>query len=158
MKIAQQLDAWSNRFRSGLTDGLRMVLGLILIVKGFGFLFDMAGMVQTIEYQFGFSSIVIAQVLAGIHLYFGFFILIGLMTRLSSALLIPIVAVATFYVNFNFADAGLSELMLSGVTLVLLLFFLITGNGEFSVYTFWMNSKKSRLTDASLIEEEYSPS
>lgn len=154
MKLTQQLDLWSAKFRSGLTDCLRIVLGLILLVKGFEFLFDMAGMVQTMQIEFGFSSIVIVQLLAGIHLYFGFFIVMGLMTRLSSVLLIPIVTVATFYVNANFANAGISEFLLSTVTLCLLLFFAMYGNGEFSVYRFWMDSQRSRLTDASLDEKE----
>ncbi len=154
MKLTQQLDLWSAKFRSGLTDCLRIVLGLIILVKGFEFLFDMAGMVQTMQVEFGFSNIVIVQILAGIHLYFGFFILLGLMTRLSSAVLIPIVTIATVYVNVNFANSGIGEFLLSAVTLCLLLFFFIYGNGDFSVYRFWMDSKRSRLTDASIDESE----
>ena len=149
MKIVQQLDSWSERFHSGFTDGLRIILGLILFVKGYEFIFYMAKLQQTIQYNFGYSDIRIVEVLAGIHLFIGFFIIIGLATRLACLIQIPIVTAAIFFVNSNIESTGTGELMLSIVTLFLLIFFLVEGNGEFSVYNFMINSNRSRITDES---------
>jgi uncharacterized membrane protein YphA (DoxX/SURF4 family) len=152
MKLVQQLSAWSQKSQSGFTDGLRIVLGLILFVKGYQLMFNMATVVQTIQYEFGYSSVWFVQALAAIHLFAGIFIVIGAATRLASFVMIPIVSVAILFVNSNITEHGTGELLLSIASLFLLVFFLIAGNGRFSVYYYIINSKRSRNTDESKVE------
>ena len=152
MKIMQQLGTWSSKLQSGFTDVLRIALGLILFVKGYQLIFNLSNIVQSIQHDLGFTSVLFAEILIALHLFLGIFIVIGLATRLACLIMIPILSVAILFVNSNISVNGVGELILSIVTLFLLLFFLLVGNGQFSVYKYITNSKRSRLTDDAKVE------
>ncbi len=152
MKIIQQLGTSSAKLQSGFTDVLRIALGLILFVKGYQLIFNLSTIVQSIQHDLGFTSVLFAEILIALHLFLGIFIVIGLATRLACLIMIPILSVAILFVNSNITVNGVGELILSIVTLFLLLFFLLVGNGNFSVYQYMINSKRSRNTDESKVE------
>jgi uncharacterized membrane protein YphA (DoxX/SURF4 family) len=85
------------------------------------------------ESSFGFLPDWIALVITWIHLLCGFLITIGLFTRLSALIQIPILIGAVIInLSMGIFTPG-SELVFSMLVLVLLVFFLFEGGGEFSV-------------------------
>ncbi len=87
----------------GLLSILRIVLGLILIWKGINFIRDTAAVKQMVEQTgigvFSHSSGTIALLVTILTLLCGFFILVGLFTRVASIIQLPIVIMALFFIN-----------------------------------------------------------
>ena len=67
------------------------------------------------------------------HLVGGVLIAIGLITRISAAFNIPILAGAVLFINLPQGLEAGTELSLSVLILFLLIFFLIYGSGHFAV-------------------------
>ena len=135
MNWSQQLDSWSEKNHSGFILGLRILLGVTLLIKGYLFMFritDISEVVQALG--MGSFNVTLAMIVAWAHLLCGLMILAGLLTRLSCLLLFPILIGAVFYVNLRQGFITSSEWMLSVMILYLLIFFFVHGAGEFSVY------------------------
>lgn len=114
----------------------RIALGIILMWKGISFIRDIAELTSMIE-QTGvgvFSRIsgAIASVVSVLSLLCGFFITVGLFTRWSSIVQIPIVIVAIIFVNIKNIERNSFELILTIIVLVLLILFSIKGSGQLS--------------------------
>jgi uncharacterized membrane protein YphA (DoxX/SURF4 family) len=86
-----------------------------------------------------------AQIIAFMHLFFGTLIIIGLGTRFSCAVMIPVVMGALIFVNRISDYSSSSETILSMVVLCLLIFSFIEGSGKFSVQYYINRSRRSRL-------------
>ncbi len=114
---------------------LRIILGLILIWKGFVFIRDTTALQQLIETTgvgvFSTNSEILAFIVAYLSVLCGVLILVGLYTRISSIVQIPVLIVAVIFVNVKQISGGF-ELISSIVTLALLVFFAIKGSGQFS--------------------------
>ena len=90
MAILHQLDKWSTT-HPRLLLLLRAALGIALVSKGISFISDMVSLKALLaESNFGFLPDWIALVVTWIHLLCGFLITIGLFTRLSALIQIPI--------------------------------------------------------------------
>lgn len=136
MNTAQQLDTMSAKNHAGFLLGLRILLGVILIIKGYMFMFrlnELNDVVQALD--LGAFNVTLALVVAIAQLACGILIMIGLMTRLSCLVLFPILIGAVFYVNMRQGFITSSEWMLSVMILYLLIFFFVHGAGELSVYS-----------------------
>ena len=136
MTILHQLDKWSTTHPRALLF-LRIALGTALTFKGISFISDMMSFRALLAASsFNFLPDWMALVITWIHLLCGFLITIGLFTRLSALLQIPILIGAVF-VNAptGFFTPG-SELIFSLLILVLLIFFLFEGGGELSLDEF----------------------
>jgi uncharacterized membrane protein YphA (DoxX/SURF4 family) len=134
MTLTQQLDRWSEKNLSAFIFGLRILLGLILLIKGFLFLFrinELTDVVQSLGMQS--FNVTLALFIAWAHLLCGFLILIGLLTRLSCLLMFPILVGAVFYVNLRQGFVTSSEWIVSVVILYLTIFFFVYGSGEISL-------------------------
>ncbi|MEP7128111.1 MAG: DoxX family protein [Chitinophagales bacterium] len=154
MKSLESLEKWSDRHHSPWMDALRVVLGLCLLIKGFMFIADTSSLVQLLNDLFGIADgIVWAHAIAILHLVTGFLIVIGLATRISCLIDIPLLLVAIIFVNSNAGITSAGELLFSIIVLLLLILFFFTGSGRGSAYYYLVNSKRSRLTDES--DEEY---
>ena len=148
MKTFEKLEQWGDRYKSPWIDFLRMILGAILVIKGFMFIMDTASLVKLLnDLNFGWDNVLMAHVIAIMHLLTGFFIILGLATRVSCLIMIPIVAGAIFFANLSAGTTG--ELVLSIIVLLMLIFFFFKGSGRFSAYYYLINSRRSRLTDES---------
>ena len=133
MAILHQLDKWSTT-HPRLLLLLRAALGIALVSKGISFISDMMTLNALLaQSSFGFLPDWIALVVTWIHLLCGFLITIGLFTRLSALVQIPILIGAVIInLSMGIFTPG-SELVFSLLVLVLLVFFLFEGGGELSV-------------------------
>jgi uncharacterized membrane protein YphA (DoxX/SURF4 family) len=133
MAILHQLDKWSTT-HPRLLLLLRAALGIALVSKGISFISDMMSLKALLaQSSFSFLPDWIALVITWIHLLCGFLITIGLFTRLSALIQIPILIGAVIInLSMGIFTPG-SELVFSLLVLVLLVFFLFEGGGEFSV-------------------------
>lgn len=128
------------RFPKWLTL-FRIALGLILLVKGISFYHDSTAIESMMQRKgwdiFGSNAQTIAFIITYASLLTGLFIATGLFTRWASLVQIPILIGA---VIFNI-EAGISfsntELLLSAVTLLLLVVFVIKGSGALSADEFF---------------------
>ena len=132
MTLLHQLDKWSTT-HPRLLLLLRAALGIALVSKGISFISDMMSLKALLESSFGVLPDWIALVITWIHLLCGFLITIGLFTRLSALIQIPILIGAVIInLSMGIFTPG-SELLFSLLVLVLLVLFLFEGGGELSV-------------------------
>lgn len=115
---------------------LRIVLGIILIWKGINFILDISALESMIEQTgvgiFSRSSGAFALIVSILSLLCGVFITVGLFTRISSIVMIPIVFVAIIFVNMKNIEGNSLELILTIIVLILLILFAIKGSGPLS--------------------------
>jgi len=115
---------------------LRIALGIILIWKGIKFIRDISVLRSMIEQTgvgvFSRSSGVLAAIVGILSLLCGVFITVGLFTRMSSIVMIPIIFVAIVFVNMKNIERNAFELTLTIIVLVLLVLFAIKGSGPLS--------------------------
>jgi uncharacterized membrane protein YphA (DoxX/SURF4 family) len=115
---------------------VRVLLGLIILFKSVSFIYDNAlaveGITKTGIGIFTKNSEILAMILSYLGLLCGFFITIGLFTRIAAIIQIPVLIVAVFFVNIHSIGDNLAEFMLSMVTLVLLVYFARKGSGPLS--------------------------
>ena len=133
MAILQRLDKWTTT-HPVLLLLLRAALGIALVSKGISFISDIISLKALLaESSFSFLPDWIALVITWIHLLCGFLITVGLFTRLSALIQIPILIGAVIInLSVGIFTPG-SELVFSLLVLVLLVFFLFEGGGELSV-------------------------
>jgi uncharacterized membrane protein YphA (DoxX/SURF4 family) len=112
----------------------RVILGLSLFLKGIQFIQDKSVIRKVFtEYLILQDYFWLQTVIPWLNILCGFFIVIGLYTRLMTIIQIPIIIGAIVFVNSKHgAFEGESDLALSIVILVLLLFFLFVGGGNFT--------------------------
>lgn len=136
MTILHQLDRWSTT-HPRLILFLRAALGIALTTKGISFISDMVSFKALLAgSSFSFLPDWVALIITWIHLLCGFLITIGLFTRFSALIQIPIL-IGAVIIN---ASTGIftpgSELIYSVLILILLVFFAIEGGGELSLDRF----------------------
>ena len=90
---------------------------------------------MSIKTSFGsFAYILIGHLIVFAHILGGIFLTLGVLTRFACLIQIPILLGAVFLINMpGDAMKPYSELLISIVVLLLLIYFLIAGNGPLSV-------------------------
>lgn len=115
---------------------LRIVLGIILIWKGFNFIRDISVLKSLIDQTgvglFSQHAEALALVVTILTLLCGFFITVGLFTKLSSIVQLPIILVAIIFVNIRNIERDGFELTLTVLVFILLILFAIKGSGKLS--------------------------
>ncbi|WP_439883246.1 DoxX family protein [Pontibacter sp. MBLB2868] len=142
-----KVEHWADTHHPVWVDFLRIGLGIFLMVKGFMFIQDTQALFSIMrKSEFPWVSIGLAHYVAFAHLVGGFFIAIGLITRIAILFQFPILLGAVFFIN---PERGFysenTELWTSIIVLVLLIFFFIFGSGRFSVDRLIRKSKKDWL-------------
>ena len=139
MNILHRVDQWSTTHHPGWLVVIRVALGIGLFAKGISFISDAATLQQLLaSSHFTQSFPWLSYVITWLHLFGGFMIIIGLFTRLMAALQIPILLGAVLFINSgNGVFASGSELLLSLLVLLGLLFFLVEGSGPVSLDYFF---------------------
>jgi uncharacterized membrane protein YphA (DoxX/SURF4 family) len=114
---------------------LRIVTGLIILIRGFNFIFVMAtlkSMIQADVAVFAENSTTLAFIISVLDIACGLFIMVGFVTRISAIIQVPILFVAVFLVNIRHIGTNSFEFLLSLVTLFLVIMVAYKGSGPFS--------------------------
>ena len=140
MGTLQQLEKWSTTHHPRWLIFLRVILGICLIIKGISFMNDSVHLQSMLsETSINKANDWIALIITWLHLLGGFFIVIGLFTRITTLLLIPVLLGAVLLINLPrgiFAPG--SEFGFSLAVLILLIVFFIEGGGPLSLDNyFW---------------------
>jgi uncharacterized membrane protein YphA (DoxX/SURF4 family) len=136
MNFLQKMEQWGNMHHPKWMDLIRIALGIFLIYKGIEFLQNMGAMLNlmTIKMSFGsFVLVLLGHYIVAAHVIGGILMVFGLLTRFACLIQIPILIGAIVFINAS-PDVlrPFSELILSIVVLLLLVYFLIIGNGPWS--------------------------
>lgn len=136
MNILERIEHWGDRHHPWWVDIIRIILGIFLCYKGVDFLLNMGILMGLMPINVEFDSlmyIVLGHYVVFAHIVGGILITIGLFTRFACLLQIPILLMAVIFVNTNGEVLRpYSELFLSILILLLLIYFLIVGNGPWS--------------------------
>jgi putative oxidoreductase len=138
MNTIQKIETWGDVHQLNWLPILRIILGLIIFIKGIFFIQNTDAIYNMIAHSaVSIYAVFLTHYVALAHIMGGFLIMIGLVTRLAVLFQIPILVGAILFIN---ADKGFftihSELGLSIFVLALLVFFLIFGSGKFSADSF----------------------
>jgi len=137
MDLLHRLEFWGDRHHPKWMDIIRIALGIFLVYKAIDFLYNMSDLMDLMSYQTSFGSF--TYILAGhyvvfAHLLGGILLIFGILTRFACIIQIPVLLGAIFFVSTNGEMLKpYSELFLSITVLLLLIYFLIAGNGPLSV-------------------------
>jgi len=143
MNLVHRIENWGNTHHPAVIDVLRIALGIFLLLKGIAFMQNTADLKGLIESQdaFEFSSgmlVALVYYVTFAHMVGGIMIALGILTRVSSIIQIPIVLGAVF-VNDMVLSTINTQLWLSIVALVLLVMFMIIGSGPLSLDKYFGN-------------------
>lgn len=136
MNLVQRLEYWGDHHHPKWLDIIRIGLGIFLCYKGIEFLGNMSIMLNLLTSKLSFGSftvVMLSNYIAFAHLLGGFLLVLGLLTRFACLIQIPILLGAIFFINSSGNILKpFSELSLSILVLLLLIYFLIAGNGPWS--------------------------
>jgi uncharacterized membrane protein YphA (DoxX/SURF4 family) len=138
MNLVQRVEHWGDAHHPQWLDIVRILLGVFLCYKGIDFLMNMGTMLALItnKMSFGsFSSMLMSNYIAFAHILGGLLLIMGVLTRFACLLQIPILIGAIFFVN-NDLYRPFSAVLLPVVTLLLLILFLVVGNGKLQMLSF----------------------
>ena len=131
---------------------LRIALGLILFWKGITFIRGTSDLQELLQHMsigvVDKNYQVIAFLITYLNLLGGLFIIVGLFTKTSCIIQIPILIGAVFFVNTkNGLNQSTFELVLSAIVLVLLILFAIKGSGTISADEYFRSYYKAGAED-----------
>ena len=150
MNLLQRLEYWGDRHHPRWMDIVRISLGIFLCYKGVDFIGHMSDLVSVMYANTStapFFYILAGHYAAAAHILGGIFLILGVMTRLACLIQIPVLLGAVFFLSTNKEMLRpYSELFLTILVLLLLIYFLIAGNGPWSV-KMEDEEKKKQLSD-----------
>jgi len=139
MNLIEKFENWGDKHHPKWLDIIRIALGIFLCYKGVDYLLNTSSLISLMKNTSPFSDfaiILLGHYIALAHILGGFFLSIGMFTRAACIIQIPILLGAIIFVNFSntkIAFSPYSELFLSVIVLLLLVYFMIIGNGPLSV-------------------------
>jgi len=137
MNLLQRLEYWGDRHHPRWMDIVRIALGIFLCYKGVDFIGHMSDLVSLMYSNTDtapFFYILAGHYAAAAHILGGIFLILGVMTRLACLIQIPVLLGALFFLSTNKEMLRpYSELFLTLLVLLLLIYFLIAGNGPWSI-------------------------
>lgn len=136
MNILHRIEFWGEHHHPKWLDIIRIALGIFLCYKGIDFLMHMSKLTGLMANKAPFSSfayLIAGQYVVFAHIIGGILLALGLFTRLACLIQIPILLGAVIFVTSN-RDMlePYSALFLSVLVLLLLIYFLIVGDGPLS--------------------------
>jgi len=121
----------------------RIILGSLLCIKGIAFMSNATLLENLLSGSYWASNTHALQIIiGGANMLGGFFIAIGLMTRLMCLIQLPILIGAVVFINAQKEGfAPQSELGLAVLALLLTILFLIEGSGPMSLDAYFSRNK-----------------
>jgi putative oxidoreductase len=137
MNLAHKVEIWGDSHHPKFLDLIRIVLGIFLLLKGVAFMENSSYLKDVIEQQtvVNISTgalMAIVYYVTFVHLVGGILITLGIFTRFSSLMQLPIVLAAVFLTGI-FHEAINAMAWPSITALVLLVMFSIIGSGPLSL-------------------------
>lgn len=150
MSFVSKIENWGNTHHPKILDLIRIILGVFLVMKGLEFMRNIPFLRDLIlqNGSVNLSSleiVIILRYVTYIHMVGGILIFLGLFTRISSLLQLPIILGAVFYVNILNPFVS-SELWLSIIVLALLLLFMVIGSGPLSLDNLLTEKREKMIT------------
>lgn len=136
--MVQRMEHWGDAHHPQWLDVVRIGLGVFLCYKGVSFLMNMGDMLSLLTNKMSFGSftlMLMSNYISFAHILGGILLILGVLTRFASLIQIPILLGAIFFVKSSLYRP-FSDLLLPVIILLLLIVFLITGNGKWSFLTF----------------------
>jgi uncharacterized membrane protein YphA (DoxX/SURF4 family) len=134
MNVVQKAEHWGDTHHTIWLDIIRIVLGVFIFIKGVSFIGDTGPLQELMGAHFKYFPVFIVHYVAFAHLVGGILIAIGLLTRVAVAFQLPVLIGAVFFINMAPGFTAInSELWLSLIVLLLLIFYFIYGSGPISV-------------------------
>lgn len=121
------------QYRHYWIEGLRMVLGALLLYRGYYFVENLSEIYGLIEETLAISAFIVAHYVVAAHLVGGILLILGLLTRLAALVQIPILIGAVFFVQGMGVLGPATELEYALLILILLIVFFFYGGGKWSV-------------------------
>lgn len=132
MGTVKKLNKWANRHTYYPLDLLRVILGGFLFYKGVTFMGETQILIELIKpIQNMAGSMVAVHYVTPAHLIGGMLIVFGLLTRWAIIAQLPLI-IGAVIINFV-GEMNAINLILSLVTLISCVFFLVYGSGKHSV-------------------------
>jgi uncharacterized membrane protein YphA (DoxX/SURF4 family) len=138
MNLVQRVEHWGDAHHPQWLDLVRIALGAFLCYKGVDFLMNMGTMLDLItnRMSFGsFTSMLMSNYIAFAQILGGILLILGTLTRFACLIQIPILLGAIFFVNSDLYRP-FSALALPIFVLLLLILFLVVGNGKWQFLKF----------------------
>lgn len=137
MNLLQRFELWGDRHHPKWLDIVRIALGIFLFYKGIDVLRNMSetiGLMSSTAMHFNsFFLVLVGHFIVIAHLMGGILLILGVHTRFASITQIPILVGAIFFINYSRNTIQpFSELIVPIIVLLLLICFLIVGNGPWS--------------------------
>ncbi len=137
MNLIHRIEKWGDSHHPRFLDIIRIALGVFLLLKGLGFMDNTANLKSMIENQPDISvseGVLMALVyyVTFVHLVGGTLIALGILTRFSALMQIPVVFGAVFFINVLQSPFN-TDLVSSVVALILLVVFAVLGPGRLSL-------------------------
>jgi uncharacterized membrane protein YphA (DoxX/SURF4 family) len=127
----RSLNKWANAHSYYAVDTLRVVFGIFLFLKGVSFITEKQYLNEILREMGNFGSeMLLIHYIALAHMIGGVMIIIGLLTRWSIWVQLPII-ISAFVINF-IGVFNLENLIQSSIALVLCFAFLLYGSGRHS--------------------------
>ncbi|MDB5133648.1 MAG: DoxX family protein [Mucilaginibacter sp.] len=137
MNLIHKVEKWGDSHHPRFLDIIRIALGVFLLLKGLGFMENTAYLRSMIENQSDISfspGLLMALVyyVTFVQMVGGTLIALGVLTRLSAIIQIPVVFGAVFFINVLESPFN-SDLWSSVAALVFLMVFAVIGSGKLSL-------------------------
>lgn len=136
MDLLHRIEHWGEHHHPRWVDIVRISLGLFLCYKGIQFPDHMSRLLNNVPLLSGhtFVIVMLGHYVVFAHLLGGILMMAGVLTRFACLVQLPIVLGAIIFIN---APRELSqpyyELYASIIVLLLLVYFLVAGNGTLSL-------------------------
>lgn len=137
MNLIHKIEKWGDSHHPKFLDIIRIILGIFLLLKGLGFMDNTASLQSLIESRADITispTLLMAVVyyVTFVHLVGGTLIALGILTRFSALMQIPVVFGAVFFINILQSPFN-TDLASSVAALIFLVIFAIIGPGKISL-------------------------
>ncbi len=141
MSQTRSLPRWMYSYSTVFFTLFRALLGVLLFIKGIYFVFNNQHLYELIQHSwFTSGSSFLALFISIVHLVGGAFITLGLLTRISIVIQLPVLLGAVIFNLQSQTFGSTFELFLAVFILALLIYYLIKGPGSISMDA-WRKNK-----------------